>query len=261
MTRNWSGFGAAIFLLWPGVHGLEARDQDTTRLRMAVRTVRLTQGAGDTGLFATLTQQDDGGVSVTASSGALTIEKVVYADGRYRVDIGEGADRVTLTGEQTGVQLQRGRQSFALTAASDLATEGQRVREMLVLSRAISHFRQIVAELDRADIVGPEALSLRITGAVLAEVAGDTGAVRRLGKALTAGLAPRLRRAGTASQYPPTCWDLYVSSVNKAANELESCLGAFYVFNPMRQVCSFVWTLQVEAAWFGLLKCSAVPLP
>jgi hypothetical protein len=261
MTRKWYGFGAAIFLLWPGVHVLEARDQDIGRQRVAARTVRLTQGTGDTHLLATLAQQDDGGVSVTANSGELTIEKVVYADGRYRVDIGEGADRVTLIGEQAGLHVQRGRQSFALTADSDMATEGQRVREVLVLSRAVGHFRQIVAELDRADDVGPEALSLRLTGAVLAEVAGDVGAVRRLGKALTAGLTQRLRRARAGTQYPPTCWDVYVSSVNKAARELEACLGAFYVFNPIRQACSFVWTIQVEAAWFGLLKCAAVPLP
>jgi hypothetical protein len=48
--------------------------------------------------------------------------------------------------------------------------------------------------------------------------------------------------------------------VVRAAAQMEQCMGQFGVWNPMRQVCAGVWTLQVESAWFSFLGCSAIPL-
>ena len=51
--------------------------------------------------------------------------------------------------------------------------------------------------------------------------------------------------------------------VNKShtqTNALQSCLNSFAVYNPMRQVCAFIWTLQVESAWFQFLSCSSFPV-
>ena len=257
MTRSWSVLVSAVVLLGSAAPFAQAGERDDAHTRKPVRAVRLTQAPGDLGLNATLSQTDDGGVALRATSGDLAIEKVVYADGRYRVAIVEGTDRVTLTGEGNAVRVGRGRQAFRLGPDADLAVPAEGARQMLALSRAVARFRQLVAELDHADAVAPEALSLRLTGAVLAEAAGDPGAVRRLSRALTRSVNERIRRA---QSYPPNCWDMYVYAVAKAARELEACYGSFYIVNPMRQVCSFVWTIQVEAAWFAMLGCSAVPL-
>ena len=43
--------------------------------------------------------------------------------------------------------------------------------------------------------------------------------------------------------------EAYQAGVTKAATDLETCLESFFFFNPMRQVCSFVWVRQVERLW------------
>ena len=57
-----------------------------------------------------------------------------------------------------------------------------------------------------------------------------------------------------------SCYDSYQALVVQAAAQMEQCMGQFGVWNPMRQVCAGVWTLQVESAWFSFLSCSAIPL-
>ena len=59
---------------------------------------------------------------------------------------------------------------------------------------------------------------------------------------------------------PVDCWAIYVSNTIRAANDLERCYSYYSIWDPRRQACSFVWTLQVEGAWFGYLSCSSVPL-
>jgi hypothetical protein len=46
----------------------------------------------------------------------------------------------------------------------------------------------------------------------------------------------------------------------KAAADLEACLNPISMWNPMRNVCAFVWTIQVEGLWFAYLSCCSVPL-
>ena len=68
----------------------------------------------------------------------------------------------------------------------------------------------------------------------------------------------RLRKAQAG--HTPSCWDTYQRLVVAAANALQSCLASFAVYNPMRNACAFVWTLQVESAWFQFLSCSSFPM-
>ncbi len=70
--------------------------------------------------------------------------------------------------------------------------------------------------------------------------------------------APVPQSAGAGTR--PSCWDIYQRLVVAAANALESCLASFAVYNPLRQACAFVWTLQVESAWFQFLSCSSFPM-
>ena len=61
---------------------------------------------------------------------------------------------------------------------SDYDGKARRVRGWLARSDAVQRFRQINEALEQQDAVSPEALSLRVTGALLAELLGDPGAAQ-----------------------------------------------------------------------------------
>jgi len=228
----------------------------------ALRPVRLVQDVPELGLSAGVTMEADGGVAVTATAGDLTVRKQVYADGRFVVRVAtRGEDRLLISGAPNGLKVAYGAEAAVeLGADRDVEYEGnaRRVRGWLARSDAVQRFRHINEVLEQQDALSPEALSLRVTGALVAELLGDPGAARRLSRSITSRLANRLRKAQngyTAS----SCWDTYQRLVVVAANALESCINSFAVYNPLRQVCAFVWTLQVESAWFQFLSCSSIP--
>jgi hypothetical protein len=225
-----------------------------------VRPVRLLQDVPELGLSVGLRIEGDGAVGVTATAGDLAVSKRVYADGRFVVRLAtRGDDRVIISGTPHELKVAYGPEAAVdLRDDSDADGKARRVRGWLARSDAVQRFRQINEALEQQDAVSPEALSLRVTGVLLAELSGDPGAARRLGRTIAAKLAQRVRKAQTG--HTPSCWDTYVRLVNVAANQLESCIASFAVYNPMRQVCAFAWTLQVESAWFQFLSCSSFPV-
>ena len=227
-----------------------------------VRSVRLLQDVPELGLSAGVRMETDGALSVTATAGELAIRKQVYADGRFVVRVAtRGEDRLLISGTANGLTVAYGRDATVELHAdrdSDYDGKARRVRGWLARSDAVQRFRQINEALERQDAVSPEALSLRVTGALLAELLGDPGAAQRLSRSIAARLAHGLRKAQAG--HTPSCWDTYQRLVVAAANALESCLNSFAVYNPMRNLCAFVWTLQVESAWFQFLSCSSFPM-
>ncbi|HEX7087326.1 MAG TPA: hypothetical protein VF198_13250 [Vicinamibacterales bacterium] len=209
-------------------------------------------------MTASLTAGTDDGVVLEVASEGLTVRKTVYPDGRFIADLHFGRDRIVLSGDHDGVRVARGRALVHLPPGAAAQEQGRQVRAWLGASQAVQRFRQLVGALESAEAFDGAALSLRATGALLAELGGDGAAAQRFGRQLQARLGGRVRRI--AQTYPASCWDQYERAVVAAANELERCLADFAVYNPTRNLCVFVWVLKVEAAWFGLLKCSAVPL-
>lgn len=226
---------------------------------------RPVQEAAELGLTAGVTAGLDGSLNVVATAGDLTVRKNVQADGRFVVEIARGnGDTIEIAGDAVGLRVRSGREAaVALQADRGAGFEerARHVRTWLARSEAVQRLRQITTALDLQDAATPEALSLRVTGALVAELSGDAAAAQRFSRAVTAKLAQRLRRAQSGgSGYQMTCWDTYSRMVNQAANQLESCIASFAVYNPMRQVCAAVWVLQVESAWFQFLSCSSFPL-
>lgn len=257
MARRWQmvvGVTAVVLSL-AGATAAAPREQ-------VVRPVRLVQDVPELGLSTGVTMEADGGLAVTATAGDLTVRKQVYADGRFVVRVAtRGEDRLLISGAPNGLNVAYGAEAAVeLSADRDGEYEGnaRRVRGWLARSDAVQRFRHISEVLDQQDALSPEALSLRITGALVAELLGDPGAARRLSQSMTARFANRLRKAQNGYT-SVSCYDTYQRLVVAAANALQSCLNSFAVYNPMRQVCAFVWTLQVESAWFQFLSCSSFP--
>ena len=224
------------------------------------RPIRAVQNEAELGLTATTMAAADGAVVVSAQAAGLTVDKRVYSDGRFDVRIAIGRnDRLVIAADADGISVATAREATVrLNPAGDAGYEVkmQRVRGWLAASAAVGRFRQLVDALDRRGARDPEALSLRATGALVAELLGDPGAARRFGQSV-AGSGAGLRRV---QQYTQSCWDVYQRLVLQASYQLESCIASFAVYNPLRQVCAAVWILQVESAWFQFLSCSAIPL-
>jgi len=224
-----------------------------------IKRARLAQAVPDLGLTISVASDNDGSLVLAATAGDLTVHKRVFADGTYAVRIRRGpADEVVISAAPGRTRVVAGGTVADLRsdAGASFERHARRVRESMARSEAIQRFRQLAAALDDLDEASPEALGLRITGAVVSELAGDPGAARRLSRAILARYGVRVRTVQTGS----TCYDRYQAIVTTAARQLDSCLGGFNPFNPMRNLCVFVWTLQVESAWFQFLACSSVPL-
>lgn len=223
------------------------------------RPIRAVQNDAELGLTTSTAVASDGAFVVLAQAAGLTVDKRIYSDGRFDVRIALGKqDRVVIAADADGISVSAaGERTLRLNPATDDGDEekGRRIRGWLATSGAVARFRQLVDALERRGARDPEALSLRATGALVAELLGDPGAARRFGEAV-AGKAGYYR-----AQYSTTsCYDVYQRLVVQAAYQLESCIASFAVYNPLRQVCAAVWILQVESAWFQFLSCSAIPL-
>lgn len=261
MTRGMIQLGATLAMLVTVLGGAAAARETAPPTNGMVRVHRLSGARDDLGLTVSVSATTDGSLLLSATAGDLAVRKVVYPDGRFHVQIEQGRDRVALTGAVGRVSVTYGSRSLTLTPDRDDDQQGRRVRELLAASPSLRLFRRLNAELEASGDITPEMLGLRLTGALVAEIDGDEGAVRRLSRELMAKYGANMKRASTLGQYPPSCWDIYTQQVTKASYQLEQCLGQFGLFNPMRQLCPFYWTLQVESFWFSLLGCSAVPLP
>jgi hypothetical protein len=260
MTRRKFVSMAVCVGLWAGVASAVAAAPVSK-----LRPVRLVQDASELGLTAGIVPGADGSVVVTATAGPLTVRKSVYPDGRFAVRLSQGADdRLVIAGDLNGLRVAYGKEpgvDLRPDRDADYEQHARRVRGWLASSEAVQRFRQIVGALDRQEAQGPEALSLRVTGALVAELLGDPGAAQRLSRSLGSKLSRRLRPAQSGGTgYGWTCYDIYERMVVNAANTLESCIASFAVYNPLRQVCAGVWVLQVESAWFQFLACSSFPV-
>jgi len=207
------------------------------------------------GLTVAVSSTADGGLLLSATAGDLSFRKVVYADGHYQAQIEQARDRVAIAGSEGRITVTYGSKSLTLSADQD-EQQPSRVRALLVSSPALRLFRRLTAELEASGDTSPEVLGLRVTGAVVSQIDGDDGAVRRLGRELRMKFSAGFKKARLRA----SCYDAYQDLVVRAAAQMEQCMGQFSVWNPMRQVCAGVWTLQVESAWFSFLSCSAIPL-
>lgn len=232
-----------------------ARTPEDAALKRTATSARQVSGRAELGLAVSVSSTADGAMLLSATAGDLAFRKVVYADGRYQAQIEQGRDRIAFAGSQGRLVVTYGSRSLALTDDQD-SQQPARVRALIVSSPALRQFRRLTAELEATGDVSPEILGLRVTGAVVNEIDGDEGAVRRLSRELRAKFAGNVKRVRLRA----SCYDSYQALVVQAANQMEQCMGQFSVWNPMRQVCAGVWTLQVESAWFSFLSCSAIPL-
>ena len=193
----------------------------------------------------TLTR-DRAGIRLAAAGATFSVRKTVLPDGSTDVAIECEGDVVSIAATHVAVVVTRGDRSVTVNVNGGHDAQLGRVRALLLGSAAARAARTLATVLEESGTDALPRMGLRLTGALLAQMDGDEGAVRRLSRELQTRYARSVRRLLPARTGG---LEAYQAGVTKAATDLETCLESFSFFNPMRQVCSFVWVRQVERLW------------
>jgi hypothetical protein len=245
LLTGWSGPAIAV-----PVSGCDSAPRDTAA---AARTDEIT---------CSVRRDRDGSIAVTASVADVVVRKTVSPDGHATVTVERDDDSVSIVSTRTTIAVSRGRDSVLVNVAGGHEEQLSRVQRLLLGSAAARGLRTLATVLDESGSQSPEKLALRFTGALVAQLEGEEGAVRRLSRELLASYGGSQRRdpvggASRARATPVECWRRYQTGVLTLANTLETSLSSFSFVNPMRLVCSFVFLMQVERLWFTYLSESS----
>ena len=126
-------------------------------------------------------------IVVTAVSAEIVFSKTVFPDGRVEAAFERGQDRVSVVTTTSGVTVSRGGTVITLENAAVTDAALGRVRGLFASSAAVRGFRALDAAVEEEDeLTSPERLAVRLTGALVAQLDGDEGAVGRLARQLRA---------------------------------------------------------------------------
>jgi hypothetical protein len=199
-----------------------------------------------------------GEVVMSADSGDLHIEKSVASDGTSALTLRSGDDelRFEVTQGRVAVSGKDGRASFVPDGTDE---NGQAaVRVALARSKAVQVFRAFAAQVNARGTKGAFELAVSLSGAVIAQVSGDPGALRDFAKRHR----PAGRVRAVAFGRITDCWGQYEQYISWAFDQYLYCLGdsgGKLYFHSVTW-CEIQYLTRAESAWFQFLSCSAVPV-
>lgn len=223
-------------------------------------TVQVTHDglAGATFFFS---RAADGAARMTLKANDLEVEKTVYQDGRFQIQLQAGEDRLSVAVGTSGIDVARGNRSIHVDIGQATDEDWLQVKVLLAGSRALRLFRILAYSLDAATLTKPAGASVQASDAILGYLDGDVAAVGRLGEHMRAARIARIRKVSfNEDEGPNQCYEKYEAAVVFAANDYGACRRTFVWYSPWQAACVTVWTLQAESAWFQFLACSAIPL-
>jgi hypothetical protein len=186
-------------------------------------------------------------IAVNVVSAEVCMRKTVDRDGRTRLELDRGTDRVVVSADGLTLTVSRGDDTVTLNLPSALEEELTRLRSALVASSAMRAFRALANAVDETESDTAERLAVRLSGRLLAQFDGDHGAVRRLSRELHDRYAPHLKRG---RRQVPLDWDAYQTAIVGACTELQLAVSGLSYWSPLRHARALEWMAQVEAAWY-----------
>jgi hypothetical protein len=190
----------------------------------------------------------EGTALLSASVGDVCFRKIVHPTGSFHAQLDYGRDRLAVAAFEGRMSLTYGSRSVLLSNGQCPEEDWRGARELMLAAPSARMFRRLSTELEADAGLDLERLGLRMTGALLGEVDGDEGAVRRLGRVLIAQAGVQQRRAS------PVEGDRHLTPVFAAAlaasADLEERMRKGGVWVPDRIGPQLEWVLRVEAVWF-----------
>ena len=187
--------------------------------------------------------------------GDFEFRKEVWPDGRFRLELVSGAEKVTLVAARGVIDVIRNDRSVRLTPSTAGEDDLLRVAALLAGSGAVRKFRLLAAGLQTSPGRTPEEVGTLLTDALVGLLGGDAGVVDRLGQRFK----PRRPDVRLAA-FSLGCYEKWEAEVIQAWNDYEACFNEISPWNPMRLACGARYLLWAESAWFSFLSCSALPI-
>lgn len=194
---------------------------------------------------------EDGGIQVEGRGGAFIFRKKSSPNGQFTLDLEGPGDKVGISLAENALTVTRGRRRVVLSLGGFGDRELDKARLLLAGSSAVRLARVAAAAIQEAEDDSAAAVSLLIGDALVGLLTGDEGAPGRVARHLA-----RHGRAGVRRIATTDCYGEWERRVLMASYEWQSCASSFSVWNPVRNVCAFRWTLQVESYWFTFLSCT-----
>jgi len=129
----------------------------------------------------------DGGVLVSVMLGDVVLRKVVYADGRFHVQIEEARDRLAFAGSPGRASLTYGAETVSFVPCADTRTL-ERARDLVASADVVATFRRMAERLGRYRRTSAGAVSVHLTAALVLEVVGEQGIALQITRLLSAPL-------------------------------------------------------------------------
>jgi hypothetical protein len=208
---------------------------------------------GDATLATALTAE--GTAVLRGQAGDLAFRKEVWPDGRLRLDLVAGTERVTLIAARGVIDVLSNDRSARLTPSTATETDLLRVAALLAGSGAVRKFRLLAVDLHTDGGRTPEEVGALLTDALVGLLSGDAGVVNRLARRFLPR-RPDVRRAALSV----SCYENWEGEVIRAWGDYEACFNEISPWNPMRLGCGARYLLWAESAWFSFLSCSALPI-
>jgi hypothetical protein len=193
-------------------------------------------------------------VVVTVVSSEVCLRKCVERTGHVDLEVERDGDRLGVRTEDRRLALTVAHRTLRFDLDRLTADDLVRLRSRLAPSGTIHALRTLATVVDETESDTAERLSLRLTGALIAQFAGEPGAARRLSRELHARYGPQLRKG---RRQVPRDWLTYQKSVVRACAELQLGIAGLSFWDPARHTCALTWITRVEAAWHTYVTASA----
>ena len=199
-----------------------------------------------------MTMMSDGGAVVSVTIAEVVVRKMVYADGRFHVQIEEGRDRIAFAGSAGRASLTYGAETVSFVPdAAHAALD--RAREIVVTANVVSTFRRLAERLGRTMRKTASSVSVSLTAALVAEVAGEPG----IAVALRGLMSVPVRQHYAAYEKSDAFGDRWAERVGRPTPGYER-QGA--LSQPASIGAALHTLLQLEAAWYATASSAgAVP--
>jgi hypothetical protein len=194
-----------------------------------------------------MTMMSDGGAVVSVTIAEVVVRKMVYADGRFHVQIEEGRDRIAFAGSAGRASLTYGAETVSFVPDADPAAL-DRAREIMSTARVVATFRRLAERLGRTARKTASAASVGLTAALVAEVAGEPGIAVELGGLMSVPI----RQHHAAYEKGNAFGDRWAERVGRLPPGSEQPDGTGALSQPVSSMsAAFRALLQLEAAWYA----------
>jgi hypothetical protein len=190
----------------------------------------------------------DGGALASVTLGEVVLRKVVYADGRFHVQIEEARDRIAFTGSEGRASLTYGAETVSFLPAAD-SPAIERARGLVTTANVVATFRRLAERFGQTWRTSACAVSVHLTAALVSEVAGEPGIAAQVARVLASPV-----------RHHPTLYDNRDDFHDRWAERVAPLLAVAELPGseattpiPYSLANAFQRVLTMEAAWYAVV--------